>query len=1204
LRITITKPNTNGTYNTDTGGLDLEGTLAPKDTVTHLTCANDRGNSITFTSRASFYNGTWSCRMFFAVGANRITATAYDIWGNSARATLNVNYNVPAIGRPLAGNPRNIAFGGPALSGYSGDGGPAFGALLSSPEAVALDAAGNLYIADTGNHRIRKVTPQGVISTLAGDGLLDGLGDGGSATAASLNTPRGVAVDAQGNVYIADTGNHRLRKVTPQGIISTVAGTGVAGFGGDGSAALNAQLNTPLALAVDAAGNVYFSDFGNHRVRKLTVSTGIISSVIGGGYGFGGDGGPAATAKLSAPRGVAVDAAGNLYVADSDNRRVRKVTPAGLISTVVGNGQFGAVFWGQPAINSPMNSPKGVAVDAAGNLYVTDFGVDRVGADGIINHVAGNNVVGTFLDDGGHPGALLLGSPPGVAVDRSGNLYIADQGNHRVVVVTQFQNVTSTHAASFTSTSLASESIVAAFGVNLATITQSATTLPLPTVLGGASVRVRDSQGAERFAPLFFVSPTQINYQIPPGTASGPATLLVSNGQGAFANGSLLIEPAAPGLFAANATGQGVAAATVLRVRGDGSQSFEPVAVFDTTQNKLVARAINFGAANEQLFLILFGTGLRQNVGVSAVTAQIGGEPVEVLFAGAQGSLVGLDQINLTLPRSLIGRGEVDVVLSVDGKAANTVRIALAGAPCNFQITPPNQPIPATGGTVSIGVSTSAACVWGAQTNATWLAPASTGYRSGNGTASFTAAANPSPLARTAEIKLAAQTVTVTQAGTGDPPPSLTIISPTTSGAFTTSLPVVNLRGTASAAAGVALLTWSNQRGGSGFASGTINWGIENLPLQPGVNELTITAYDNLGRSTVARFVANFQPEFRIQTVAGGGNLNFSEGSRALDINLSYVEDVAVDAAGNVYFSVTGRILKLNSAGLLTTFAGNGQGGVGADNVPATASAIAIARGLAFDRNGNLYFSEGEYRRVRKIDAATGIVTTVVGGSPTGTAPGDGGPASQAVLQFPTRLTFDSAGNLYIADYGDHRVRKVEAATGIIRTIAGNGMPSGALGDGGPATAAVITNPFGVKVDRAGNVYISDAGRVRCVSAMTGVIVTVAGGGQQSGEDLPATAVFLIPRGLALDAEGNLIIAEYDHRVRRVALATDRITTIAGSSERAFGGDGGPALFAYLNDPQAVTFDRAGNLYIADSGNGRIRKLTPWAVTSAAFKRE
>jgi uncharacterized protein (TIGR03437 family) len=235
--------------------------------------------------------------------------------------------------------------------------------------------------------------------------------------------------------------------------------------------------------------------------------------------------------------------------------------------------------------------------------------------------------------------------------------------------------ISNVSAASFGGAELAAESIVAAFGSDLATATQSATAVPLPTTLGGTTVRVRDSSGAERAAPIFFVSPSQVNYQVPPGTANGVATVTITSTNGRVSTGSAQISPVAPGLFSANANGQGTAAGVVLRLRGNGTQQYEPISQFDSSQNRFVSTPIDIGPNTDQVFLILFGVGARNRSSLSAVAAQIGGAATEALYAGPQGDFVGLDQINLRIPRSLAGRGEVDVVMSIDGKNPNVVRI-------------------------------------------------------------------------------------------------------------------------------------------------------------------------------------------------------------------------------------------------------------------------------------------------------------------------------------------------------------------------------------------------------------------------------------------------------------------------------------------------------------------------------------------------
>jgi uncharacterized protein (TIGR03437 family) len=320
-----------------------------------------------------------------------------------------------------------VAGGGSGL----GDGGPATSASLWAPIGVAVDPAGNLYIADYWNYRIRKVNPSGMISTVAGNGAYKFAGDGGPATSASFWQPYGVAVDAVGNLYVADRGNSRIRKVSPSGIISTVAGNGIGGYSGDGGPATSASLFDPRGVAVDAAGNLYVADSGNQRIRKVSPS-GTISTAAGGGHSDPGDGGPATSAWLGWPEGVAVDAAGNLYIADVNSYRIRNVSPSGIINTVAGNGAWGLSGDGGPATSAQVSQPRGVAVDAAGNLYIADFGnrrVRKVSPSGIISTAAGG---GSGLGDGGPATSASLAWPSGVAVDAADNLYIADWGSSRI----------------------------------------------------------------------------------------------------------------------------------------------------------------------------------------------------------------------------------------------------------------------------------------------------------------------------------------------------------------------------------------------------------------------------------------------------------------------------------------------------------------------------------------------------------------------------------------------------------------------------------------------------------------------------------------------------------------------------------------------------------------------------------------------------
>ena len=273
---------------------------------------------------------------------------------------------------------------GNGTNGYSGDGGAATSAELSNPGGVAVDASGNLFIADSGNYRIREVGTNGIITTVAGNGTNGYSGDGGPATQAELNVPIGPFLDAFGNLFILDLHNNVIRKVGTDGIITTVAGNGTVGYSGDGGPATKAELYWPNGVAVDASGNLFIADTDNNVIREVGTN-GIITTVAGNGYtnsygggGYSGDGGPATQAELYWPSGVAVDAFGNLFIADTGNRRIREVGTDGIISTVAGNGTLGYSGDGGPATKAEWYWPHGVAVDASGNLFIVDVINQRI----------------------------------------------------------------------------------------------------------------------------------------------------------------------------------------------------------------------------------------------------------------------------------------------------------------------------------------------------------------------------------------------------------------------------------------------------------------------------------------------------------------------------------------------------------------------------------------------------------------------------------------------------------------------------------------------------------------------------------------------------------------------------------------------------------------------------------------------------------
>lgn len=339
-------------------------------------------------------------------------------------------------------------YAGTGTSGYTGDGGAATSARLASPEGVEVASNGDLYIADLSNHAIRKVASlTGVITTVAGTGTSGSTGDGGAATSARLNSPQDVSVAANGDLYIADTANNKIRKVTAAtGVITTVAGTGTAGSTGDGGAATAARLSSPRGIEVASNGDLYIADRSNNKIRKVTAATGIITTYAGTGTaGYTGDGGAATAARLSNPEGIALASNGNLYIGDTGNDAVRLVVAAtGVISTVAGTGTSGSTGDGGAATAARLNAPQAVDLGPSGDLFIADTGNSKIRrvevGTGTIITVAGTGTAG-FLGDGGAATLARINSPRGIAVSVTGSYYIGDRSNNRVRKVTGILSV-------------------------------------------------------------------------------------------------------------------------------------------------------------------------------------------------------------------------------------------------------------------------------------------------------------------------------------------------------------------------------------------------------------------------------------------------------------------------------------------------------------------------------------------------------------------------------------------------------------------------------------------------------------------------------------------------------------------------------------------------------------------------------------------
>lgn len=421
---------------------------------------------------------------------------------------------------------------------YSADGGPATKAAIGIPPDVAVDSAGNLYIVDRNNNRIRKVDTSGTISTFAGNGTSGFSGDGGPATSAELFLPIAVAVDGAGNVYIADGGSNGLRKVDTKGIINSVPVI---------SPTLS-RISSPGGMTVDSAGNVYISDLNGSAIYKLDKS-GVLTTVAGGTFGFSGDGGPATKAALYFPSGVAVDSAGNIYFADKGNNRVRKVDTKGIITTFAGTGTAGYSGDGGAATSAKLGlnltvAFQGVSVDSAGNVYIADPQNNRirmVNPAGIISTFAGNGTpfaTGSLGNgDGGPPASASVQQPNGVKVDGAGNIFIADT-NHNLIrkvtgaVTTGGSGPTISgvvNGASF-QPGIVANSWVTIQGAGLAPKTDdwsnSIVNGALPTSLDGVSVTMGGKP-----AYIYYITPSQLNV-LAPDLTPGPVSVVVTTPSG------------------------------------------------------------------------------------------------------------------------------------------------------------------------------------------------------------------------------------------------------------------------------------------------------------------------------------------------------------------------------------------------------------------------------------------------------------------------------------------------------------------------------------------------------------------------------------------------------------------------------------------------------------------------------------------------
>lgn len=1032
------------------------------------------------------------------------------------------------------------------------EGDQAINEQLGEPVGVAVDAAGNIYIADYGNSTVRRIDAQtGVMTTIAGQAPSDeeeevryaearktwasakrataiqrkamtpaertqqhfgpqvqSLKSGTrafvtrpqaheQATDATLEGPLDVSVDASGNVYFADSEAQVVEKIATDGTLTIVAGTqDQQGFSGDGGAATAAMLNYPTSIVLDAAGNLYIADAGNYVVRKVDTS-GKISTIAGTPQqsGYSGDGGAATSAEIGYCYGLALDAAGNLYVTDDDNGVVRKVDTTGKISTIAGDGSGEYAGDGGPAIQAGIDEPDGIALDAAGDLYIAEYGsnvVRKVDTSGNISTVVGQRIYTESLEGLGGPAtAAEIGNVNDVAIDPAGSVLVTldrfdlllragPTGVLNLPYVAKPANVSQTYLLTNPGNGQLTFS-------GTPTVTNDAFTVA-PATTNGCDFAQTLAAGASCAITLSLVEGTV-------GTYTG--TLNVADNA---AN--------SPQTIALNVVVQNPPSLTSLSLSS-----------YEITAGQSVTATVSVTSAS--------GTGPTPSGTVNIMNGET---------TVATGTLDGTGNASLTFSLSA---GYYDLTAKYAG---DSNYVGGVSGDQGLQVDAPvaTLTLTATPATVNLGQSITA-----------------TATIAGNGTVQPTG------------------NIQFVMGG------SVVAVSPLSGGTATATFGPSRLGN-----AGVEAVYTGDQNYASALS-----------------NTVPITAHGGL---------VQFNPGQAIDFAGvpeDDNHWSFSgNGGPASAARFHFPSDIAVDSAGNVYISdeSNDQIRRVDAAtGVITAYAGvqhqqsiyscdaSGDGG------DASNAYFCNPAGLAFDKNGNLYVADYSNGAIRRIDHQTHIITTVAGVLGDRGDDGDG-LATTHHLDSPEAIAFDATGNLYITDYS--AVRKVDTS-GQMTTIAGYYFERGNTVPGSTANATYLQEPTGVAVDANGLVYIADdlQGEIYYIDA-NGKIQLYAGSGGGSttnaGDGGPATSAFLrYPQRISFDASNNLYIADYGNELIRRVDPAGIITSVAGSYGGGYGyyldPQGEPATNIPLIGPNDVVPDGTGGLYVVNSAVQNVLKVGP-----------
>ena len=1248
-----------------------------------------------------------------AIGSSNGTGTAASFYipnGLAMDASGNIyvadEYN--NVIRKITKSGEVSIFAGSGSRGASN--GSATEASFSNPSGLAFDTKGNLYVADYYNNIIRKVDPSGNVTTFAGNGY-NGLNDGIGINA-SFYGPRGVALDAAGNVYVADEGNNMIRKIDNNGLVTTIAGNGSYGFiNANGT---SAAFNGPYGIAIDPTGNLYVCDGYNNVIRKIDNSRNV--TTFAGKGTPGNKDGKGTDASFYLPFGITFDPNGNLIVSDYGNNQIRKIDPTGYVSTFVGNGSPGSVNGIGTACN--FNSPSGIIIDALGNIYVADSrnnlirkinstGYSQISPalpSGLIYDPTSGTIKGTPLHaskqttysisaynlSGGSTATFSIAVLPGIPSINSFNPINAGTNGTVNILGTGFTGTTAVYfgglnAQSFTI--LSDTVITATVGVGASGSVMLTTRGYAPSLTGfnyitPPNISYPATQIYSAGKAITSVAPTNKGGSIPPNpyalvnTIAGNGTDGSTNGKGTEASfscnsvasdpfGNLFvadkknniirkIDPSGNvSTFAGNGTqgasnGNG-ALATFNSPQGVATDANGNVYVADT-YNNLIRKIDPFGnvttIAGNGLYGSNNGVGLSASFsGPAGIATDMAGNlyvadsfnniirKIDIAgnvttFAGtpsnsyygagsdfyyptgiatdANGNVYVADTYNNRIRKinssrqitTIAGNGNRDYIDSTGVLASFTSPTGLVvDAFGNIYVADAGnntiRKIDLNGKVSTIAGYRGQGANNGTSIHANFNSPFGIAIdASGN---LFVADAGNNLIRKITTTGYAAispdipsglnfDTTTGTISGTpkhGSAATTYTVSGYNLAGSSTTKFSISIVPGPPAIssfipkAAGTGNLVLIL---GTGFiGTSSVSFGNSSAQRFTVLSDTLITAVVGAGGNGAVSITNN-----GVTTTLAGFNY-------IIQPNISYSTVntlVANTSIASLNSKNSGGIIPAVNYGEVTNFAGSGTSG--SSNGIGNAASFSFPSSVATDANGNVYVADTYNSTIRKIDPS-GTVTTIAGNGSAGSLNGNGTAAS---FNNPSGLAIDLNGNIYVADAGNNLIRKIDP-NGNVTTLAGNGLADYVDGF---ATSASFNSPVGIAVDAAGNIYVADAynNRIRKIN-QAGQVSTYAGSGYYTPTGyyyyFKAGNDFYYPAGVATDLDGNVYVADRDnHRIRKITPSKE-IITVAGNGN--IGSTNGLGIAASFKSPVGVTTDAVGNLYVADYGNQLIRKIDP-----------